>query len=156
MAISIISFYGVTFAVRSGGHSPNPGWSSVGENGILIDMARLNTISLSDDRSYASVGPGARWLNVYQHLDAEKAVVPGARVPQVGVGGFILGGMLSLLLLLLYYLEHMCLSQLVSLLMDHRRLFLCCKRVRPCCRQCQELRGNYCLLDSKFPLLLQC
>lgn len=69
----------------------------MGKRGILIDLSRLNTISLSTDRSYASVGPSARWLDVYEQLDAEKVVVAGTRVPYVGVGGSILGGMLFLL-----------------------------------------------------------
>ncbi|KAI0179261.1 hypothetical protein GGR52DRAFT_589004 [Hypoxylon sp. FL1284] len=90
--LQIIRYYMVKFAIRSGGHSPNPGWSSIGGQGILLDMGKLNSVSLSSDRTFASLGPGARWLQVYEILDVEKAVVVGARVPDVGVGGLILGG----------------------------------------------------------------
>ncbi|KAI8623064.1 hypothetical protein F5Y19DRAFT_468801 [Xylariaceae sp. FL1651] len=91
-AIQIISFFEIKFAVRSGGHSPNPGWSSIGIEGILIDLENLNTITLSDDGTYASVGPGARWEDVYTTLCSHNTTVIGARVPSVGVGGMILGG----------------------------------------------------------------
>ncbi|KAI8963317.1 FAD-binding domain-containing protein [Daldinia sp. FL1419] len=91
-AIKTISHYGVKFAIRSGGHSPNPGWSSVGQGGILLDLQRLNQISLSCDKQVASVGPGARWGEVISTLDAQGATVIGGRVPSVGVAGVILGG----------------------------------------------------------------
>ncbi|OTB15927.1 hypothetical protein K445DRAFT_317556 [Daldinia sp. EC12] len=91
-AIKTISHYGVKFAVRSGGHSPNPGWSSVGHEGILIDLQNLNQIDLSDDKKVASIGPGARWGEVISNLDAQGATVIGGRIPSVGVAGVILGG----------------------------------------------------------------
>ncbi|KAJ5816164.1 CAZyme family AA7 [Penicillium robsamsonii] len=91
-SVKVINFFQVKFAVRSGGHSPNPGWSSVGGQGILLDLSRLNSVSLSTDGQIASVGPGLRWGEVTAALDAEKAVVIGGRLPSVGVGGLILGG----------------------------------------------------------------
>lgn len=92
-AIRCIFQWGVKFAVRSGGHSPNPGWSSVGEQGVLIDLQKLNQIALSSDGSRVSVGPGARWGDVYAALDSHGLSVIGGRVPDVGVAGLILGGM---------------------------------------------------------------
>lgn len=94
-AIRCIFQWGVKFAVRSGGHSPNPGWSSVGEQGVLIDLQKLNQIALSSDGSRVSVGPGARWGDVYAALDSHGLSVIGGRVPDVGVAGLILGGGLS-------------------------------------------------------------
>ena len=92
VSIRIISSAGIKFAVRSGGHSPNPGSSSIGQDGILIDLSRLRTVALSKDRSFARVGPGLRWAEVYAALDPEKTVVVGGRLPTVGVGGLLLGG----------------------------------------------------------------
>ena len=94
ISVKVINFFQVKFAVRSGGQSPNPGWSSVGGQGILLDLSRLNSVSLSTDGQIASVGPGLRWGEVTAALDAEKAVVIGGRLPSVGVGGLILGGKL--------------------------------------------------------------
>ncbi|KAK6062797.1 Bifunctional solanapyrone synthase 4 [Seiridium cupressi] len=94
--IGIISFYQVKFAVRSGGHSPNPSWSSVGQDGILVSLDQLKDITLSGDGTYASVGPGAHWGDVYISLDPHEAVVVGGRDPSPGVGGLILGGITPL------------------------------------------------------------
>lgn len=90
--LEIITTYQVKFAVRSGGHSPNPGWSSVSGNGILIDMSSLDSVSLSADSSFATVGPGAYWGDVSTALDPSGVTVIGARAPYVGVGGMLLGG----------------------------------------------------------------
>ncbi|EAT87581.1 hypothetical protein SNOG_05190 [Parastagonospora nodorum SN15] len=92
IALKTIKFFGLKFAVRSGGHSPNPGWSSIGEAGILIDLQKLNAISLSADKKFATIGPGKRWGEVYEALDPHELSVVGGRIPQVGVGGLILGG----------------------------------------------------------------
>ena len=94
MAAAIVAIYHlqVHFAIRSGGHSPNPLWSSVGPDGILLDLQRLDDIKISTDNAKISVGPGARWGNVYESLNASKLAVAGARDPSVGVGGFLLGG----------------------------------------------------------------
>jgi hypothetical protein len=92
VAIKIIKFLKLKFATRSGGHSPNPGWSSIGEDGILIDLQKLNAISVSDDKKVASIGPGQKWGKVYEALDPHELSVIGGRIPQVGVGGLILGG----------------------------------------------------------------
>ncbi|KAF2972752.1 hypothetical protein GQX73_g789 [Xylaria multiplex] len=91
-SLRIIDFFEVKFSVRSGGHSPNPGWSSIDDHGILLDLAKLNSISISNDLTYASIGPGARWNDVYLTLGGREVVVVGGRVPSVGVGGLILGG----------------------------------------------------------------
>ncbi|RYP70115.1 hypothetical protein DL769_005092 [Monosporascus sp. CRB-8-3] len=91
-SIKIISYFKIKFAVRSGGHSPNPGWSSVGQDGILLDLQRLNQVSLSSDKTVCSLGPGGRWGDVIAKLGAQNATVVGARNPLVGVGGYILGG----------------------------------------------------------------
>ncbi|KAI1776756.1 FAD-binding domain-containing protein [Hypoxylon cercidicola] len=89
--VKIIKYFGVEFALRSGGHSPNPGWSST-ERGILVDLQKINRVTLSDDKKVASVGPGARWGEVSSILNAEGTSVIGGRIPVVGVGGLILGG----------------------------------------------------------------
>lgn len=39
-----------------------------------------------------SIGPGARWGQVYDYLAAKGVSVPGGRAASVGVGGLTLGG----------------------------------------------------------------
>ncbi|KAI1347635.1 FAD-binding domain-containing protein [Xylaria sp. FL0043] len=89
-AIKIIQHYRIVFSTRSGGHSPNPGWSS-NSNGILLDLQKLDHVSLNSEKTVASVGPGARWGNVIAMLDEQKTSVIGGRIPNVGVGGLLLG-----------------------------------------------------------------
>ncbi|EFQ89092.1 hypothetical protein PTNB73_07272 [Pyrenophora teres f. teres] len=91
-SIQIINFFQVKFSVRSGGHSPNPGWSSVGSEGILLDLQRLNSVTLSGNGIVASLGPGGRWSNAMKVLNAQGVSVQGGRLGQVGVGGLLLGG----------------------------------------------------------------
>lgn len=93
--MKIVSFLRTPFSVRSGGHSPNPFWSSIDTEGILISLSNLDQITLSSGNSIASIGPGQRWGAVYEALDSYELGVIGGRVPTVGVGGLILGGGLS-------------------------------------------------------------
>ncbi|KAH7322479.1 hypothetical protein B0I35DRAFT_449923 [Stachybotrys elegans] len=84
------------FAIRSGGHSPNPGDANI-DNGILISTTNLSQIDFEDRTKVVSVGPGAIWGDVYTALEAFNMSMVGGRVPSVGVGGLTLGGGLSYL-----------------------------------------------------------
>lgn len=90
--LKIVNFFQTKFAVRSGGHSPSPGWSSIDEAGILIDLRKLNQVTVSADQKIASLGPGGRWGDIFAALDPYGVSVIGGRIPQVGVGGLMLGG----------------------------------------------------------------
>ncbi|KAL9118079.1 MAG: hypothetical protein Q9187_005380 [Circinaria calcarea] len=68
-SLKIVNFFQTKFAVRSGGHSPNPGWSSMEKPGVLIDLKNLNKVAISADRKLASLGPGGRWGDVFTALD---------------------------------------------------------------------------------------
>ena len=91
-ALKILRLVGSRFAVRSGGHNPNSGWSSTDDRGVLIDLAGLNKIEVAGDRLSIKVGPGAKWSHVYKACQNMGVSVIGARQPDVGVGGLILGG----------------------------------------------------------------
>jgi hypothetical protein len=79
------------FAIRSGGHTPWAGSASI-HNGVTIDLSALSNVVVGPDSRIASIGPGARWENVYRELDVLKLTVPGGRSGGVGVGGYLLGG----------------------------------------------------------------
>ena len=78
------------FAVYSGGHSSNPGFSST--DGVHITLKRLNQVELSEDKSIVTLGFGQSWADAYAALDGTGVGVVGGRVPGPGVGGFTLGG----------------------------------------------------------------
>jgi len=80
-------------AIRSGGHTPWAGAANI-QDGVTIDMSRLNETTLSPSKETASVGVGARWGSVYSALASEGLAIMGGRVSTVGVGGLVLGGTL--------------------------------------------------------------
>ena len=83
---------GSRFSVRSGGHNPNRGWSNTDIRGVLVELSRLNKLEISADLQTARVGPGNRWLAVYEAFNGTGVTVLGGRTPDVGVGGVLIGG----------------------------------------------------------------
>lgn len=78
--ISIINDYDdVKFAVKSGGHNPNVGWSCT-DGGILIAMSSMANTTVSDDRNLAHVGPGSRWSGVMGALEPYDLATVGGRL----------------------------------------------------------------------------
>ena len=88
--------YSCTFAVKSGGHERTPGASNA-DGGITIDLVRLKSLSVSEDKTSVIIGAGWRWEELYQALHKDKIVVLGGRIADVGVGGLLLGGMYTTL-----------------------------------------------------------
>lgn len=89
-AASCLAFarrYGVPIVPRSGGHS-YAGWS--GGPGLVLDVGRLNGVSASGGT--ATVGAGARLIDVYGGLADRQLTVPAGSCPSVGVAGLALGG----------------------------------------------------------------
>ncbi|KAI0141245.1 hypothetical protein GGR57DRAFT_520571 [Xylariaceae sp. FL1272] len=80
------------FAIRSGGHMNWTGCNNIGKTGVTIDLGLLNRTQFNAATGTAEIGSGARWETVYEELEKYGRVVAGAREPNVGVGGFLLGG----------------------------------------------------------------
>lgn len=91
IAVGIARLTNSKFAVRSGGHNASPGFANIDE-GLLISMENLNEVSYNETAGNAVIGAGNRWGDVYRELDPYNVTVVGGRVPDVGVGGLILGG----------------------------------------------------------------
>jgi hypothetical protein len=88
---------GIPFALKSGGHNWNRGFSST-DGGVLISFRpNLQTTTLASDGQTAKVGPGARWVEVLQELDKNNKCVVGGRSGDVGVGGYVVQGGISYL-----------------------------------------------------------
>ena len=69
----------VNFAIKSGGHNTNQGWSSV-DGGVLIAFSSNAATNLSTDGLTADIGPGARWGEVMDALSPAGKVVVGGRI----------------------------------------------------------------------------
>ncbi|TLD10157.1 hypothetical protein PgNI_05719 [Pyricularia grisea] len=80
-----------TFAIKSGGLSANDGFNSV-KDGTLISTRRLTDVRYDADKGLVRVATGNRWTDVQKQLDPFNVTVAGARVGEVGVGGYMSGG----------------------------------------------------------------
>ncbi|KAK5739430.1 hypothetical protein LTR17_005335 [Elasticomyces elasticus] len=88
---------GVPFALKSGGHNWNRGFSSM-DGGVLISFRpNLQSTTLAPDGLTAKIGPGARWVEVMQKLDKSNKCAVGGRSGNVGVGGYVVQGGISYL-----------------------------------------------------------
>ena len=77
-------------AVKGGGaHSST--WAS-SDGGIVIDLCKLNKVTLADDRQSIVVQGGALWGDVYEVTSQAQVDIVGSPLWFVGVGGFTLGG----------------------------------------------------------------
>ncbi|PNP76509.1 hypothetical protein FNYG_09928 [Fusarium nygamai] len=82
------------FSIKGHGHAPAAGFAN-SNGGVTIDMTTLSSISLNKKPTIASIGAGAKWLDVYKHLNGSGVQVAGGRNGNVGVGGLLLGGGIS-------------------------------------------------------------
>ncbi|EJT72459.1 hypothetical protein GGTG_09325 [Gaeumannomyces tritici R3-111a-1] len=82
------------FAAKSGGHAAFAGASSI-EDGVTISFANMKDVTLSADKSIASVGPGNIWGPVFEELAKSDLTVIGGRLYNIGVGGLTTGGGIS-------------------------------------------------------------
>ncbi|KAB8213385.1 FAD dependent oxidoreductase [Aspergillus novoparasiticus] len=85
-----------SFAIKSGGHSPVLGFSSI-QDGLLISMEMFKDVTYHDDDQTAVIGAGLSWQDAHLHLNQPSQMIVGGRVGGVGVSGLILGGGLSFL-----------------------------------------------------------
>ncbi|KAH8671375.1 FAD binding domain-containing protein [Xylariales sp. PMI_506] len=79
------------FAVRGGGHMGITGANNI-NNGVLMVMSNLTSIELSTDKTTLTLGPGFRWIDVYNFLEPYNLAVSGGRLAPVGVPGLLLAG----------------------------------------------------------------
>lgn len=79
-AVAILSRYPeVQFAVKSGGHDPNPGNASV-HGGVLISFARMVGATYVKEESCALVRPGGVWNRVISDLESHGVTIVGGRL----------------------------------------------------------------------------
>ncbi|GCF08396.1 FAD-binding oxidoreductase [Dictyobacter arantiisoli] len=74
---------------RAGGHS-YAGYSTT--TGLLLDVTRMNSISIDAVSGNATIGSGARLIDIYQALTQHNRILPGGSCPTVGISGLTMGG----------------------------------------------------------------
>lgn len=79
------------FAVRGGGHGSALNVSNV-QDGVTIDLRKLNSTVLSHNNTVVTVGGGQNWYGAYALLYPFGVTLPGGRDSNVGVGGSTIGG----------------------------------------------------------------
>ena len=84
--------FGVPLTTRSGGHAYNG--ASTSRTAVVVDLRRLDGVRLRD--GIATVGPGARNIDVYAALARHDATIPSGSCPTVGIGGLATGGGMGL------------------------------------------------------------
>jgi len=78
------------FAVKGGGHTTNPRFSST--SGVQIVLSRFNSTKVNPNDVTVKIGPGLTWDQVYKTLGPTGVNVIGGHIPGVGVAGLTLGG----------------------------------------------------------------
>jgi FAD/FMN-containing dehydrogenase len=81
--------HGVPVAARSGGHSYG-GYSL--STGLVIDVTQMAGITVTSCGSVATIGAGARLIDIYDTLGDDGVLLPGGSCPTVGIAGLTLGG----------------------------------------------------------------
>ncbi|KAF2396177.1 FAD-binding domain-containing protein [Trichodelitschia bisporula] len=82
---------GVRFAIKSGGHDPNPGQSSV-KDGVLVALRHINGTEYDAQKNVAYVKPGGHWSSVIGPLAKKNVTVVSGRLGVVGIGGYLMQG----------------------------------------------------------------
>ena len=89
-AIRILATCNIPFALRSGGHNPNPGVNS--NRRVVIVTSGFTSLSYSPSTETVTLGAGLRWEKVFFGLQRHARTAVGPRHSQVGVSGYLLGG----------------------------------------------------------------
>jgi FAD/FMN-containing dehydrogenase len=85
--------YDVGLVSRSGGHAYNG--ASTSADAVVVDVGRLDDVALGSG-GMATIGPGARNIDVYAGLARQGVTAPSGSCPMVGAGGLITGGGMGL------------------------------------------------------------
>lgn len=87
--VDFATSHGMPLCARSGGHS-YAAYSSC--DGLVIDVSRLASIRVDPNANTATIGAGARLIDVYNEVGAHNRLLPAGSCPTVGIAGLTLGG----------------------------------------------------------------
>jgi hypothetical protein len=86
-ALQFAREHGYRVAVQSGGHGATPVTS-----GLLITTSRMNTVTVDEEAQVATIGGGARWMDVLAAAEPHGLLPIIGSSSHVGVAGYLLGG----------------------------------------------------------------
>ena len=89
-AVQLCRDSSLAVTVRGGGH--NIGGCAVADGAVLIDLSKLNGVTLDGKRETCDVGGGALWSDVDAATTKHHLAVPAGLISHTGVGGLTLGG----------------------------------------------------------------
>jgi FAD/FMN-containing dehydrogenase len=95
-AVNFAREQGLVIAVRGGGH--NAAGLGVCDDGIVIDLAPMNTVTVDAGRRIARAGGGTRWKEFDAATHAHGLATTGGLISSTGIGGLTLGGGLGWLM----------------------------------------------------------
>ena len=78
------------FAVKGGGHTLNPRFSST--SGVHISLAKFKDIVIHKNSGTVEIGAGLTWAEVYEYSVPKGINVVGGRCGTVGLSSLTLGG----------------------------------------------------------------
>jgi FAD/FMN-containing dehydrogenase len=81
---------GLEIAVRGGGHGV--AGKALVEDGLVLDLRRMNAVSVDPVARVATVGGGATMRDLDRATEPYGLAAAGGRVSSTGVGGYTLGG----------------------------------------------------------------
>ncbi len=87
--LAFVQRFGLPFTPRSGGHS-YAGYSTT--TGLVVDITSMNAVKVNAGTGVATIGAGARLIDVYAALAQQGFSLPAGSCPTVGIAGLTLGG----------------------------------------------------------------
>ena len=92
-AVNFARDNGIVVAVRGGGH--NGGGLGLVDDGLVIDLSRLNDVQVDAQARTVRVGGGATWGEVDRATGEFGLATPAGTISTTGVGGLTLGGVIG-------------------------------------------------------------
>ncbi|MBW8757314.1 MAG: FAD-binding oxidoreductase [Burkholderiales bacterium] len=92
LALGFATRNGLALTARSGGHGYTGNSTTTG---LVIDVGGMNTISVGSGT--ATIGAGAKLVDIYDQLSAQGVCVPSGSCETIGIAGITLGGGIGVL-----------------------------------------------------------
>ena len=89
-AVDFVREHDIAFSVKGGGH--NLAGKGVCDDGLTIDLSRMDAVRVDPASKTAIVGPGARWGDFDHEAQAHGLATTGGVDSRTGVAGLTLGG----------------------------------------------------------------